>query len=425
MLTLRERFPGLRPLRHRDFALYFVGLTVSTCGDWMETTTTSWLLYEITKSPVLLGVGGGLRAASIIVFGLIGGAVADRFPRRRLLFVTQSAFALSSLALGILVVSGRVEAWHIYVFSAVNGAIASFDSPARRALFPNLVPRVDMQNAVMLNSAIFRMGRLVGPAIAGVIIALYGPAISYFVNTASYAAIIVAVLAMRIRDVPIARTGSLVRAAWQGLQYSLRRPILRSVLVLESVHSFFGLNTALITVLASDVLHVGPEGLGLLLSSQAVGALVGSAILVMTGDIERKGRAMIVAGSVYCVAYALLAFGLSFQVAAFLIASCGLADTLWTTMRNTIFQLQATDAYRGRAMGVLLLAGRGFTQAAQFESGIAISIGGPAFAMLFGGGLIAASLALVNGRSEVVRSFRGSPDPVVTAVAATPDPPGD
>jgi MFS family permease len=424
MLTLSQLFPGLRPLRHRDFALYWAGLTVSVMGDWMETTTTAWLLYDITKSPVLLGVGGALRAAAIVVFGLIGGAIADRFPRRRLLFITQSAFALSSLVLGVLVVTGRIEFWHIYVFNAVNGAIGSFDSPARRSLFPTLVPRSEMQNAVMLNASIFRMGRLVGPGLAGVIIALYGPAVSYFVNVASYAAILVALAAMRVREAPLAASASLLRAAAQGFTYSVRRPLLRSVLVLESIHSFFGINTALITILASDVLHTGPQGLGLLLSSQATGALIGTAFLVMTGDLERKGRAMMIAGTTYCVAFAALAAATSFEVAALLIALCGLSDALWTTMRNTIFQLQTDEAFRGRAMGVLLLAGRGFTQASQLESGVAVSAGGPAFAMLFGAACIGGSLVAVNARTAEVRSFRGSPDPMLAAVAASPDPPG-
>ena len=421
IVSLKGWFPGLRPLRHRDFALYWSGLTVSIVGDWMETTTTAWLLYEITKSPVLLGVGGALRAAAIIVFGLIGGAIADRFPRRRLLFITQSAFALSSLALGTLVVTGRVEFWHVYVFSAVNGAIGSFDAPARRSLFPNLVPRSEMQNAVMLNAAIFRVGRLAGPALAGVIIALYGPAVSYFINVASYAAILIALAAMRVREAPLRTSTHLLRSAAQGLGYSLRRPLLRSVLILESVHSFFGVNTALITILASDVFHAGPEGLGLLLSSQAVGALVGTIFLITTGDLEHKGRAMIVSGVAYCAGFATLAIATSFQFAALLIAVCGATDALWTTMRNTIFQLQTEEAYRGRAMGVILLAGRGFTQASQLETGFAVSAGGPAFAIVFGAAAIAGSLVAVNARTDEVRSFRGSPDPVATAVAATPD----
>jgi MFS family permease len=418
---LSSFFPGLRPLRHRDFALYWTGLTVSIVGDWMETTTTAWLLYEITKSPVLLGVGGALRAGAIVVFGLIGGAIADRFPRRRLLFITQSAFALSSLVLGVLVATGRIEFWHIYVFSAVNGAIGSFDAPARRSLFPNLVPRSEMQNAVMLNAAIFRVGRLVGPGLAGVIIAIYGPATSYFINVGSYAAILIALAAMHVREAPLRAEVHLLRAAAQGLGYSLRRPLLRSVLILESVHSFFGVNTALLTILASDVLRAGPEGLGLLLSSQAVGALLGTMFLITTGDIERKGRAMMIAGISYCSAFAVLAFATSFQFAALLVALCGATDALWTTMRNTIFQLQTEEHYRGRAMGVILLAGRGFTQASQLETGVAITAGGPAFAMLFGAGAIAASLIAVNATTDEVRSYRGTPDVVATIAAGASD----
>src|SRR5438105_2586767 len=247
ILTLAALFPGLRPLRHRDFALYFCGLTVSQCGDWIEATTTAWLLYQITGDPVLLGLGGGIRAASIILFGLIGGAVADRTDRRRLLFFTQSGFAIASFALGWLVLSGGVTFWHIYIFSAVNGALGSFDAPARRSLFPSLVPRAEMQNAVVLNSAVFRLARLVGPAIGGVIIATYGPAVSYFVNFASYAAILVALAAMRVPPFVAARSPrALLQDVADGLRYTLRRPLLRAVLVLESVHSFFGVNTALI-----------------------------------------------------------------------------------------------------------------------------------------------------------------------------------
>jgi len=424
ILILSQLFPGLRPLRHRDFALYWTGLTVSIVGDWMETTTTAWLLYEITRSPVLLGVGGALRALSIVVFGLIGGAVADRFPRRRLLFITQSSFAMSSFVLGVLVVTGRVEFWHIYVFNLVNGAIGSFDAPARRSLFPNLVPRAEMQNAVMLNAAIFRLGRLIGPAVAGVIIAGFGPAVSYFVNVVSYAAILVALAAMHVREAPLKVDTHLLRSAAQGLRYSLSRPLLRSVLILESVHSFFGLNTALITILASDVLHAGPQGLGLLLSTQAVGALVGTAFLVMTGDLEHKGRAMMLSGTLYCLAFASLAIATSFEFAALLVATCGTTDALWTTMRNTIFQLQTEESYRGRAMGVILLAGRGFTQASQLESGLAVSVGGPPFALLFGAAAIGASLIAVNARTDEVRSFRGTPDPVASLAAADPEPGG-
>jgi len=422
ILILSQLFPGLRPLRHRDFALYFSGLTVSQIGDWMETTTTSWLLYQITADPILLGLAGAIRAASIIIFGLFGGAIADRTDRRRLLFVTQSGFALSSLVLGTLVLGGWVLPWHIYVFSGVNGALGSFDAPARRALFPGLVPRAEMQSAVVLNGAVFRLGRLVGPAIAGVVIAAFGPAVSYFVNVVSYAAILVALALMKVPRAVTRATSRLTTEILDGLRYTFRRPLLRSVLILESMHSLFGLNTAIITILAHDVLRAGPEGLGLLLSAQAFGALVGTAGLVVTGDVEHKGRAMIVAGGAYCVALALLAATSSFEIAAAVIVAASITDAYWTAMRNTMFQLQTDEAYRGRTLSTVLLAGRGFTQAAQFESGIAVAAGGPHFALASGAAAIALVLVAVNARTAEVRSFRGLPDPVAAVTAGSEQP---
>ena len=415
-------FPGLGPLRHRDFALYFSGLTVSQVGEWMATTTTVWLLYDITRSPLLLGLGGGIRFLSIVAFGMVGGAIADRVDRRRLLFITQSGFALSSLVIGILVLERSVEVWHVYLYSAVIGSLGSFDAPARRSFFPMLVPRPQMQNAVMLNAAIFRLGRLIGPGIAGVVIAVYGPAVSYFVNFLSYAAILVAVAFIHGRDIPNRARGSLLAEVIDGFRYSFRRPLVRAVVILESINSLFGINTALITIFASDVLHGGPEILGLLLSSQAVGALLGTTALVVTGDVEHKGRVMMITGVTNIITFATLAFVSRFEIAAPLIAALGLTDSIWATMRNTILQLQTEEAYRGRTMGVILLAGRGFSQAAQLESGFAVSLGGPSAAMLFGAAVIAASLATVNILTPRVRSFRGTPEPIVAAVAATPDP---
>ncbi len=385
----------------------------------METTTTAWLLYDITRSPVLLGLGGGIRALVVILFGLIGGALADRVPRVRVLFITQIGFALTSLGLGFLVVTGGVTFWHIYAFAAINGTLSAFDAPARRALFPTLVPRSEMQNAITLNGSVFRLAKLVGPAIAGVVIAAYGPAISYFVNFASYGAIIVALALMRARDVVPHPRAHLLREALEGVRYTLDHRLLRSVLALESIHSLFGVNTALLTILASDVFRVGPEGLGLLLSAQAVGALGGTTLLVAFGDIDRKGRSMIVAGTIYVAAFALLAFVGDPLVAALLVGSTGATDTVWATMRNTLFQLRTDDAYRGRTMGVLLLVGRGFAQGSQLETGVAISAGGPGFSVLLSAAVVAVALVVVNVVTEEVRTFRGAPEPVLAAVAAS------
>lgn len=415
MLTL----PGLRPLRHRDFALYWSGLSVSQIGDWMETTTTAWLLYQITASPLLLGLGGGIRALVVIVFGMIGGALADRVSRRKVLFITQSGFALSSTVLGILVITGRITFWEIYIFAAVNGTLGAFDAPARRAMFPTLVPRAEMQNAITINGSVFRTARLVGPAIAGVVIATWGPAVSYFVNVVSYAAILVALAVMRGGDVPPRAHQALLREALAGIRYTAGHRLLRSVSLLEIVRNLFGMNTALLTILAKDVFHAGPQGLGLLLSAQAVGALAGTGTLVRLGDIDAKGRSMIVAGAGYAVAFGALALVPLVQVAAVLVAVTGACDTIWATLRNTLFQLKTEEAYRGRTTGVLLLVGRGFGQGSQLETGVATSIGGPAFAVLFSAVVVGAALVVANMTTEEIRSFRGSPEPIVAAIAVS------
>lgn len=398
--------PGLAPLRHRDFALYFSGLTVSQCGSWMEQTLTTWLLYEITGSPVLLGIGGALRAIPIFVFGLLAGAVADRVDRRRLLLLTQGGSALTSLGLGIVVATGQLEVWHIYAVSVVNSTLLAFDAPARRAMFTTMVPRSQLQNAITLNAAVFRIARLIGPSLAGILIVATGPALPYFINSFSYLAIIGALLLISKPPMVDRVRASLVAEAVDGVRYTLGKRILANLLFLESVHSLFGANTALVTIVAKDVLHVGPDGLGFLLSSLGAGALLGTGALVMSGVVERKGRFMMLSGYGYVAAFAVFAWSRSFELSALTLALVGFADTWWATMRNSIFQLEVEEAYRGRTLSAFLLVGRGMAQTSQLQTGLAVEAFGPHIAATAGAVLIAASIVGINVRNDEVRRFR-------------------
>ncbi len=399
--------PGLAPLRHRDFALYWAGLTVSNVGDWMETTTTAWLLYEITGSPLLLGLWGGTRAAAIIIFGLVGGTLADRVPRRGLLLVAQSGFALTSLALFAFVATGTVTPVHIYVASAVTATLGAFDAPARRSLYPTLVPRSQLQNATTLNGSVFRLARLIGPALAGIIIATLGPAASYLVNAVSSGAILAALLLIRTWT----RTERVRASFWSetvdGLRYTFRTPPLGHLLLLEVGHSLFGVNTAIITIVAKDLLHAGPDGLGYLVASLGAGALFAIVTLVAKGDVDRKGRFMVIMGAGYALLYAMFGLSGSFALSALLLFGIGATDTYWTTMRTTIFQLRADDSYRGRTLSALLLAGRGSTQGSQLVTGIAVSALGPILAVIAGAAVVGGTLVGVNVWDPRVRRFRG------------------
>jgi MFS family permease len=398
--------PGLAPLRYRDFALYFTGLTVSQVGTWMEQTLTTWLLYEITGSPLLLGLNGVVRAIPIFAFGLLAGTIADRVDRRRLLLLTQGGMALTSLGLGIVVATGQVEVWHIYAAGAINATLGTFDAPARRAMYLTLVPRSELQNANTLNAGLFRLARLIGPSLAGILIVAVGPAVPYFVNGVTFLAIIGALLLMRTPPIVARVRGSLWAETVDGVRYTLGKSVLAHLMVLETIHSLFGANTALVTIVAKDVLHVGPEGLGLLLSALGAGSLFGTGSLVMSGDVLRKGRWMMVAGYGYSIAFLVFAWSSSFELAALALAAIGLADTWWATMRNSIFQLQAEEAYRGRTLSAFLLVGRGMAQASQLPTGVMVQALGPPGAATVGAVVIAASIFGINAIDDEVRSFR-------------------
>ena len=411
--------PGLAPLGHRNYALYWVGQLVSMSGTWIELTATTWLLYELTDSPFLLGLGGVFRAAPIFALALIGGAVADRVERRRLLLITQSSSVLTSLVLGALVASGQVAFWHIYLFNLLNATIAAFDAPGRQSLFPTLVPRGQMQNAITLNSMLFRSSNLVGPAVAGLLIARVGLASPFFVNAASYFAIIFALLAMRIPAAVPRSRGSIRQDLVGGLRYVRASAILPLILVIEASLSVFGHNQALITIFARDVLGTDAEGLGLLLSSIGAGAIVGMILLVVIGDVRRKGAFMLAAGVLYAGMLLVFAWSRSFPLSLTALALLGFADATWGTMRNAIAQLAAEDAYRGRVMSLIVIVSRGLTNASQLQTGIATALVGAPGAATIGALIVAAVVAAVSTRAERLRHFTApSPRPIAQAAEA-------
>ena len=388
-------------------------------GTWIELTATTWLLYQLTDSPFLLGLGGVFRGLPIFVFALVGGAVADRVERRRLLLITQSASVLTSLILGALVVTGNIAFWHIYAINVINATIAAFDAPGRQSLFPTLVPKGQLQNAITLNAMLFRTSNLVGPAVAGILIARVGLASPFFVNAVSYFAIIAGLLAMRIPPVAARTRGSIREDLVGGLRYVRASAILPLVLAIEAVLSVFGHNQALITIFARDLLGTDAQGLGLLLSSIGLGAIVGMAALIVIGDVRRKGIVMIGAGTVYAATFLIFAWSRSFELSLLALGLLGFADATWGTMRTAIAQLAAQDAYRGRVMSLLIIVSRGLTNVSQLETGIATAIAGPTGAATLGAAIIAAVVGIVAVRAERLRDFAaGTPRSVPQAADA-------
>lgn len=386
---------GLRALRERNYVLYLAGQFTSQLGSWAEQTAVAWILYELTNSPLLLGLSGLARAVPMIGLTLIGGAVADRVPRRALLLLTESAMLVLSLAVGLLALGGRLEFWYLYVLSFASGALSAFSVPARQAMFAGLVPRSAMQSAVTLNAVAVRSGALIGPSLGGVALAYGGYALPFLVNAATFLAMLLALAAMRLPPAPRSDASSLRAGLWAGmtggLSFVWRNPLLKVALGLEVVSGFFGHNVTLITIIARDVIATGPEGLGLLLSALAAGALLAMVVMVAV-EVQRHVHVILAAGSVYTVLLAAFALSPWLGLSMILLFVLGAADGAWAVTRNSLAQLLVPDELRGRVMSVVVLATRGSAPLGRLQGGfVAGLVGGPA-AVLFGAAVIGAAV---------------------------------
>lgn len=385
---------GLAALRERNFVLYVVGQFTSQLGSWIELTAVSWILYEMTNSPLLLGLSGLFRALPMITLALFGGAIADRVPRRTLLLMTESTMLLASVTLGLLALTDQLQFWHLYILNLVSGTVAAFSVPARHALFGGLVPRGSLQSAVTLNGVGVRSGVFIGPSIGGLALAFGGYALPFFLNAVSFLGMLLALRAMRL---PAAKTETtapqtgLLHGMTDGLRFVWRNPLLKVVVGLEVVSGLFGHNATLVTIIARDVIGTGPQGLGLLLSALGAGALLGMAFMVAF-EVKRHARLILTIGALYAVLFA--AFGLSpwLGLSMMLLFALGATDGVWSVTRNTVAQTLVPDALRGRVMSVVVLATRGSAPLGRVQAGfLAGLIGGPA-AVVVGAALLGAAI---------------------------------
>lgn len=399
-----ERFatlPGsLAPLGYRNYALYLFGFFVTNIGRWIELTGAVWLAYELTGSPILLGLVGLVRAAPAILLSPIAGVVADRVDQRRLLQLTQSTALLLSLALGLLIASGQAELWHLYLQVAVQSAVSSFDAAVRQALFPRLVPRHLLTDAVTLHSTAARSARFIGPTIGGLAIASFGEAAPFLLNAASFVPLLFA--AQAIRGV-VPRTvveGSSFRGELvDGLRVIIDAPVLRGLFQLELVNALFSMSPVMITIIGREVLRVGPEGLGGLLSAPALGALLGIAIILTVGQPARQGRFLVVASVGNAAIFVVFALAMDYAVAFVTLVAIGLTDALIGVTRQNVAQLSAPPRMRGRVMANMGTVTRGVSPLAETQAG-ALSglLSGPTAVLVAAGAL--ALTAAWTGRTN-------------------------
>jgi MFS family permease len=407
-------------LRHKRFFYLWLGLMISVAGSQMQVWALFWHIRTLTDQPIALGGIGLARIVPVIVFSLIGGAVADVFNRRRILFLTQSAAALVALTLGLLTRFEHINLWYIYLLTAIQAVALAFDLPARQALVPNLVPARDLPNAFSLTSIAFQTGAILGPALSGLVIAYSGQAAVYLINAASFLAVIFALILLG--DVPQkvdrSRTnGVSLEAIREGVQFIVNRPIIFSSMILDFVATFFASANTLMPFVARDVLHVGVTAYGWLSAAQSVGAMIAALVVSQLKDLRRQGRLFM--GAVLFFGLATVAFGLStvFAVAWIALALTGAADSVSTIIRNTIRQLQTPDQMRGRMTSVNQIFFQGGPQLGEIEAGAVAQLFGAPVAIVSGGiGCILAVL-LIARKWPQLRAYNGD-EPILAGATA-------
>lgn len=373
----RRRFgAGFRALRIRNFRLLWSGQLISQIGSWMQTTAQAWLVLELTQSPFALGFVSTLQFLPFTLLSLFGGLIADRFPKRRLLIGTQIFGLIQALIFAMLVASGRIEIWHVYMLAVLQGITNAIDNPVRQAIAVEVVGKDDLVNAVGLNSMQFNLARIIGPAAAGFVIGWLGTgngtALVLFTNAASFTAALAGLALMNPAEF-FARSrrpsgGNPFQQLREGFSYAWHTPVVLLALLVVAFIGTFGYNfNTVLPLLAKFVLNTDAQGFGLLSAAFGVGSLLGALRTVFTNNVTV--RQLLLASASFSVILALLAVAPVFVLALLLLATLGIAGVTFGTTANSLVQLNVPDELRGRVMSLYVLLFIGSTPVGSFLIG--------------------------------------------------------
>ncbi len=378
-----HRFPALR---YRDFRLLWFGQMVSITGNQMELVALNWHIYLLTRSPIALGIIGLVRVIPIIIFSLIGGSIADSHNRRKTLLITQSISALLALFLALFTFQGNMTPEIIYIITALSAAVKAIDTPSRQAFVPSLVKKEHLINAVSLNLIMFQTASIAGPALAGFIIAELSLGNVYLFNAFSFLAVIVGLLFMHASgEIEGKKTIVSRQSIKEGLQFAFSKPIIWSTMLLDFFSTFFSSATALLPIFAADILRVGPQGLGVLYSAPAIGAVVAGFAVAHIGNFGRQGKMLLIAVFLYGLGTILFGFSKNFSLSLIALFIVGAGDSVSTVIRHTIRQVVTPDSMRGRIISLNMIFFQGGPQLGEFEAGLVAALIGAPMSVITGG----------------------------------------
>jgi MFS family permease len=375
-----------RALRHRNFQLFFAGQLISLIGTWMQSVAQSWLVYRLTGSPALLGLASFAGQIPIFILSPIAGYTADRHNRHRVVIATQCSSMVLALILAALTLTNRIQIWELFVLASLLGVVNAFDIPARQSFLVEMVGRQDLMNAIALNSSMFNGARIVGPAIAGILVAQIGEGWCFFANGISYIAVIGGLLLMRVNPF---RRASATLSAWEtireGFSYVWLTIPIRAIVQLIAIVSFAGMPyTVLMPIFADRILHAGAQGLGLLMGATGLGALGGALLLASRTGLRGFTLWIPVAAAVFAVSLAGFAASNQMWLSCAMLLIAGFAVMIQVGVSNTLIQSMVPDHLRGRAMSVYSMMYLGIGPFGAMVAGFSADAFGARFTILAG-----------------------------------------
>jgi len=420
--TIKNIFSSLQS---RNYRIYFIGQGISLIGTWMQNIALSWLVYRLTGSVFLLGLVGFTNQIPTFVLAPFTGVLTDRYNRHRIMVMAQVFFMLQALTMALLVLFNLIEVWHIIMLSLFFGIIGAFDAPARQSLVVDLIDKPDdLGNAIALNSSLFNGARLIGPAIAGIIIALVGEGICFLLNAVSYIAVIYALVQLKIPAKPVInRTPNLRQSFSEGIKYTFQSVPIRTLLILLAILSMVGLPfIVLLPAYAKEILHGGSDTLGFLMSALGAGALTGAIYLAGRNSVLGLGKIISIYSILLGLAIVAASLAEKLQYSLFIFFFGGLSMILSIAAINTLLQTIADDDKRGRVMSFYAMALMGTTPIGNLLAGTVASGIGIPYTLAIGGTItVLAGIWFELNR----KSFRKYIRPIYIIKGILPSPPAE
>ncbi len=374
-------------LKVKNFRVYWLGMLVSLIGTWIQQVALSWLVFELTNSAFLLGIVGFLSSIPVLILSLFGGVLADRLNKRNILIITQTIFMLLAFVLAILTYFKAITPFQIMIIAVLNGIVMAFDAPARQSIVVELVGKPNLFNAIALNSVAFSSSRIIGPALAGILVASIGMSGCFYINGVSFLAVIAALYSIRIgHSHNTLKNNSALKDLKEGLKFIKNNRLMLALISMVGVISLFGVaHFILMPIFANDVLKVGVKGLGILMSGAGCGALVGALVLARLGDFKYKGKLLLSSAMMFSLSLIIFSLSKSYLLSIFALILIGFSSVIAIALVNTLLQTKVEDRFRGRVMGVFMITFAGMMPFGNLIAGSLAQTMGVSFAVMIGG----------------------------------------